>query len=105
MVARAVSPTSAATSTMFAAATMPDFTARFAPPASNDGSSPAEPMASDKAPLVRQRSRMRNNPEGRHETPDHPRRADFDIQRNPQSPGVACGAQRRPHIRVEHSAL
>src|SRR5262245_36395868 len=47
MVARAVSPTSAATSTRFAAATMMDFTAPAAPAASNVGSACAEPTRND----------------------------------------------------------
>jgi hypothetical protein len=47
MVARAVSPTSAATSTKFAAATMEEFTAPAAPSASTDGSARAEAMGND----------------------------------------------------------
>src|SRR5262245_57994538 len=47
MVARAVSPTSAATSTMFAAATMRDPSAGPASSASNHSSAPAEPFARD----------------------------------------------------------
>src|SRR5262249_9573953 len=47
MVARAVSPTSAATSTRFAAATMMDFTALAAPAESNVGSACAEPTRND----------------------------------------------------------
>src|SRR5438105_1653658 len=47
MVARAVSPTSAATSTRFASTTMGDFTARAAAVASRHSSVRAEPFARD----------------------------------------------------------
>ena len=83
MVARAVSPTSAATSTRFAAATIEgDFTAPAALSASNHGSARAEPMRNDSGQFCckHRRARQGANREGpHHEETDSSRRAIVDI--------------------------
>src|SRR5262245_22881350 len=99
MVARAVSPTSAATSTTLPAATMGDFTAAALLPASKDSSACAEPFARDR-PRGQAYFGTANEPGERHETHADPRRTDLEPSRtlsqgNPQRPDPSGRRRRR----------
>src|SRR5262249_5909292 len=99
MVARAVSPTSAATSTKFAAATMGDFTAPAALSASNDGSACAEPMGNDRGELCCEHGRggaSRSKPErgtamNRQAIRVEPLSTYAEARKVPSSMAVRCG--------------
>src|SRR5262245_15711149 len=106
MVARAVSPTSAATSTILAAATMSDFTAAFLWPATNHGSARAELIARDDRPLCCEDSLTHAAQGARHEAHTDPGGADLQLSRtSPQRtdlPGRRC---RRARLCIRAAAV
>src|SRR4051812_47676543 len=109
MVARAVSPTSAATSTRFAAATMNDLSAAPLRRASNDSSAAAEPMGGD---IRFFRCENACGPDRRHagmreyhEATVNSRRAADQLRGGAQGADRDGDAMRRSHFRIEHSAL
>src|SRR4051794_14670932 len=106
MVARAVSPTSAATSTKFAAATMRDITAAAPTPASDDSSARAEVTERDRClpgcDVGRAISAARRTI---HETRPDQSGAVFDLSgTTPQRPDLSGHCRGRDGLRVRPAA-